>query len=310
MNDAQTIFRDVINRQHIHAKLRRNDADFTAICAAMDKIRDADTAFGEFLSRVRPNKDAQQLEILGVYQAVQLTVVSLRALENRLKVVPLRKPEIGALATERSRIAGHPVGWNEDGVQYSSFIHPFKMSPTAVEVRHIGSKKGSSWTETYSPVETIARTKDLRDRALIEMAKGIVAIDREERLAKVSDSLASCFHSSTDWMLQHVAVAPYSESEREGILDASVNTLCKQLGAFVERTKRLDLGDVYPETIRDAKTTIAILERVLVLARQAGAEPSIDIIAFSESAVARIKDLVRLAQEIDESLAEDVRAIA
>lgn len=310
MKEAQTIFRDVINRPHIHAKLRRNDADFTAICAAMDVIGDADSAFVEFLERVNRGGSLGYLDLYGVYQAIQVTVDALRAFVSTLKVSLPNRRAIEALSEERNWVAGHLVYRKENGVKYSSFIHRSMMSPANLVVTHSGLKNGSSRTTTYSPIEAVSRMRELRDRALIEMAKNVVAIDREERLAKVSDSLASCFHSSADWMLDHVAVAPYSDSERLGVFDNSVDTLCKQIETFVERAKRLDLGDVFPEVIRDAGTTIKMLERVLVLAHQSETEPSIDLIAFSESAVVRTRELVKLAQEIDKSLAEEVREIA
>lgn len=310
MTDAQTTFRDVINRPHIHAKLRRDDAAFTTICAAMDFLSDADVAFGEFQVRIKPGERVQYIEIFGVYQAVQVTVDALRKLADCLNVSLPDRRAIDELAAERARIVGHPMKRNEDGVQYNSFIHRFKMSPSAVEVRHIGSKEGSSRTATYSPIDAISRTKELRDKALIELGRKVVAVDRAERMAKMSGTLASCFHSSTNWMLQHVSVAPYSDSERLGLLGTSVATLCMQLRAFIERAIALDLADVFPEIIRDAGITIEILERVLELAPLTGSEPSIEIIAFSESAVARVEEMVERAREIDEMLAEEVRVSA
>lgn len=276
----------------------------------MDILGDADTAFAEFHQRVDANTSIQYIEMLGVYQAVQWTVDALRRLATCLKMTLPNRRALEALTEERAWAAGHPLFRRENGMHYDSFIHRSKMSPHAIEIQHVGSDEGLKKTVTYSPIQAVANARRLRDAVLTKMAEHVVNADRVARFMNGARKLSDCFHPSTDWMLQHVAVAPYSEYDRCGVLSASVQTLCEQLQKLIVAANNLDLADVFPELIRDTQITVRILEHTLDLASRNEPEPHIELIAFSESAVSRVNDLVDRAREIDRILAEDVLTAA
>lgn len=296
--EQQSILRDFVNTPHIHARLQQDPETFLIVCASMDLLGDADTAFAEYEQR---NNSTGYLELIGVYQAVQWTVEALRRLQTVFGLPTKKHQALENLAEERAKIVGHPISRGKNKQKTITFINRSSISAGRFKAQHVVASNSPTSVVEYSLTMVIQRARQARDIALTDLIETIKNQDREWRKSMSKKTLSGCFHASTGWMLQHIAVVPYADNERNRIVSTDVSILVRQIRCLQNLLIEIGLDRGYPELIDacvDASDLLAGVGRLV----ESNCTDRNQLLAFSKSSVLAVEELMKSASEIDNDL--------